>query len=104
MAALGIKNAEQMLELGKTRISRQKLSDKTGIALNRWWLEGGFQAYLGSLTLMLVGFTLFVILISQTKTEFIGYIFLVIAIYFVCNYEIGGPSKYYLTPFDPYST
>ena len=32
LAALGVKNAEQMLKLGKTRIGRQKLSDKTGIS------------------------------------------------------------------------
>jgi len=31
LAALGVKNAEQMLELGKTRIGRQRLSDKVGI-------------------------------------------------------------------------
>jgi hypothetical protein len=31
LAALGVKNAEQMLELGKTHIGRQKLSNKTGI-------------------------------------------------------------------------
>jgi replicative superfamily II helicase len=31
LTAIGVKNAEQMLELGKTPISRQKLSDKTGI-------------------------------------------------------------------------
>lgn len=31
LSAVGIKNAEQILELGKTDIGRQKLSDKTGI-------------------------------------------------------------------------
>jgi len=31
LAAEGVKNAKRMLELGKTQISRQRLSDKTGI-------------------------------------------------------------------------
>jgi hypothetical protein len=31
LASAGIKNAEQMLALGKTRASRQKLSEKTGV-------------------------------------------------------------------------
>jgi predicted flap endonuclease-1-like 5' DNA nuclease len=31
LSAIGIKNAEQMLEAGKTHVARQKLSEKTGI-------------------------------------------------------------------------
>jgi len=71
------------------------------IAINRWWLEAGFRAYLENLIIMVGGFTLFIILISKSKRASIGYIFLCVAVYFICNYEIGGPSKYYLTPFDP---
>ncbi|UCF59327.1 MAG: DUF4332 domain-containing protein [Candidatus Bathyarchaeota archaeon] len=33
LASLGIKNVKQMLEAGKTRVSRQNLSEKTGIPL-----------------------------------------------------------------------
>jgi hypothetical protein len=33
LSAVGVRNVEQMLELGKTRVGRQKLSDRTGIPL-----------------------------------------------------------------------
>jgi len=71
------------------------------IALNRWWLEGDFQAYLQNVVLMLGGFTVFIILISKSKFEVLGYVLFCVAVYFICNYEIGGPSKYYWTPLDP---
>ena len=71
------------------------------IAVNRWWTEGGFQAYIGNLVVMVGGFTLCIILVSKSKSEFVGYVIFFIAIYFICNYEIAGPSKFYLTPFDP---
>jgi replicative superfamily II helicase len=35
LVAIGVKNAEQMLELGKTPASRQELSDKTGIPVGK---------------------------------------------------------------------
>lgn len=71
------------------------------IALNRWWLEGGFETYLQNVVLMLVGFIVFIILFSKSKFEMIGYTFFCVAVYFIGNYEIGGPSKFYLTPLDP---
>ncbi len=71
------------------------------IAVNRWWTEGSFQAYMGNLVVMVGGFTLFIILVSKSKSELVGYVILSIAIYFICGYEIAGPSKFYLTPFDP---
>jgi len=71
------------------------------IALNRWWVEGGFEAYLQNLILMLVGFVAFVVLFSRSKVEMIGYVFLCVAVYFIGDFEIGGLSRLYLTPFDP---
>jgi hypothetical protein len=70
------------------------------IAINRWWRAEGDVAYVRNLAVMTVGFAVFSILASKSKTELLGLIFLCIAIYFISNYEIGGPSKYYLTPFD----
>ena len=60
------------------------------IALNRWWLSGGFGTYLQNLTLMLGGFTVFIILFSKSKIEMLGFVFLCIAVYFIGDYEIGG--------------
>ena len=75
------------------------------IAVNRWWFEEGnslsFLGYLENLIFMVLGFTLFTILASRSKLEAVGYVFFCVAVYFICNYEIGGQSKYYLTPFDP---
>lgn len=75
------------------------------IAVNRWWFEEGnaisFMGYLHNLTFMVLGFAFFTIFASKSKLEVIGYGFFCIALYFICNYEIGGYSKYYLTPFDP---
>ena len=75
------------------------------IAVNRWWFEhhhaGSFLGYVENLTLMVLGFAFFTILASRSKLEAVGYVFFCIAVYFICNYEISGPSKYYLTPFDP---
>lgn len=71
------------------------------IAINRWWLTAGFQAYMWNLVVMTGGFTVFTALASRSRTELVGYILLCVAVYSICNYEIGGPSKYYLTPFDP---
>jgi len=74
------------------------------IALNRWWVgEGvsGFQNYQKNLFVMVGGFTLFTILASRSKSELVGYFFFFVAVYYICNYEIGGLSKYSLTPFDP---
>jgi len=75
------------------------------IAVNRWWFEEGkpvtYLNYLYNLIFMVLGFAFFTILASRSKLEAVGYMFLCVAIYFICNYEIGGPSKYYLTPFDP---
>ena len=74
------------------------------IALNMWWVGEnwrGFQDYQKNLFVMVGGFTLFTILASRSKKDLVGYIFLCVAVYYVCNYEIGGPSKYSLTPFDP---
>ena len=75
------------------------------IALNRWWFNEsnliGYQNYITNLVFMIVGFIFFIILASKSKLEAIGYGFFCIAIFYICNYEIGGMSKYYLTPFDP---
>jgi len=74
------------------------------IAVNRWWFDHytlSFWGYVGNLIFMVLGFTFFTILASRSKLEAVGYVFFCVAIYFICNYEIGGPSKYYLTPFDP---
>jgi len=71
------------------------------IALNRWWLEGGFEGYLQNVVLMFVGFIVFIILVSKSWVEVVGYVFFCVAVFFICNYEIGGPSKFYLTPLDP---
>jgi len=71
------------------------------IAVNRWWVEGGYGAYLQNVVLMFVGFTVFIIFVSGSRVEIIGYVFFCAAVYFICNYEIGGPSKFYLTPLDP---
>lgn len=70
------------------------------IALNRWWTES-FDTYLQNLTVMTVGFLIFSLLASRSRLDFIGFIILSVAIYYTANYEIGGPSKMYLTPFDP---
>jgi hypothetical protein len=75
------------------------------IAVNRWWFEEDkpitFLIYLCNLFFMVLGFAFFTILASKSKLETVGFIFFCIAVYFICNYEIGGGSKYYLTPFDP---
>lgn len=71
------------------------------IALNRWWLEEAFRGYLLNLILMVVGFSLFTVLAAKTKLQAAGLACFCVAVYFICNYEIGGPSKYFLTPFDP---
>ena len=74
------------------------------IALNRWWVGvdwRGFQDYQKNLFVMVCGFTLFTILASRSKSELISYFFFYVAVYYVCNYEISGLSKYSLTPFDP---
>ena len=74
------------------------------IALNRWWVGkgvSGFQDYQKNLLVMVGGFTLFTILASRSKSEMVGYFLFCVAIYYICNYEIGGLSKYSLTPFDP---
>jgi len=74
------------------------------IAVNRWWFDHytvSFWGYLENLIFMVLGFTFFVILASRSKLEAVGYVFFCVAIYYICNYEIGGDSKYYLTPFDP---
>ena len=39
------------------------------IAINRWWLAGGFQDYMWNLVVMVVGFTIFIILASRSKTS-----------------------------------
>jgi len=77
------------------------LAMDASIALNRWWLAGGFETYVQSLVIMLCGFAVFVILFSRSKVEVLGYAFFCVAVYFIGNYEIGGPSKFYLTPLDP---
>lgn len=69
-----------------------------GIALNRWWLDGG---YLENLFWLTFGSVLFILLFSRNKRQILGLSLLAVAIYFVCDYEIGGPSKFYLSPFDP---
>lgn len=75
------------------------------IAVNRWWFEEdnslSFLGYLSNLIFMVLGFTFFIILASRSKLEAVGYLFFCVAIYFICNYEISGSSKFYLTPFDP---
>lgn len=71
------------------------------IALNRWWLGGGFEAYLQNVVLMVGGFVVFVVLFSESRFEMVGNVFLCVAVHFIGNYEIGGPSKLYLTPLDP---
>lgn len=74
------------------------------IAVNRWWFDShtlSFLGYLENLIFMVLGFAFFTILASRSKFEAVGYVFFCVAVYFICNYEIGGPSKYYLTPFDP---
>jgi len=71
------------------------------IAVNRWWVEGSYEAYLQNVALMLVGFIVFIIFVSRSRVEMFGYVFFCVAVYFICNYEIGGPSKLYLTPLDP---
>lgn len=73
---------------------------KGTIAVNRWWLAS-YDAYLENLSYMVIGFLLFAILASRSKLGFTGYLLLAIGIYFIVNYEVGGPSKMYLTPFDP---
>jgi hypothetical protein len=69
------------------------------IALNRWWTESS-TVYLQNLTVMTVGFLIFSLLMSRSRLDFIGFIILSVAIFYTTNYEIGGPSKMYLTPFD----
>ena len=74
------------------------------IAVNRWWFDHhtvSFWGYVENLIFMVLGFTFFTILASRSKLEAVGYVFFCVAVYYICNYEIGGPSKYYLTPFDP---
>jgi len=38
---------------------------------------------------------------SRSRVELVGYVLFCVAVYFICDYEVGGPSKYYLTPLDP---
>jgi hypothetical protein len=75
------------------------------IALNRWWFDEstlmGYNNYLLNLAQMIIGFVFFIIIASRSKLDAVGYGFFCVAIYYICNYEIGGLSKYYLTPFDP---
>jgi len=70
------------------------------IAVNRWWTIS-FEGYLQNIIVMTSGFILFSILAARSKLDFIGFIFLSIAIFYTANYEIGGPSKNFLTPYDP---
>ena len=70
------------------------------IAVNRWWTED-MGGYLDKLTAMTLGFFIFSMLVSRSRLDFLGFVILSISIFFTGNYEIGGPSKFYLTPFDP---
>ena len=70
------------------------------IALNRWWTDS-FDAYLQNLIVMTIGFLVFSLLASRSRLDFIGFLVLSVAIFYTVNYEIGGPSKFFLTPFDP---
>jgi len=70
------------------------------VAVNRWWVESD-QAYLENLSAMTLGFLLFSLLASRSRLDLVGFLALSVAIYYVLDYEIGGPSKMYLTPFDP---
>ncbi len=69
----------------------------SAIALNRWFFDG----YVINLVEMVVGFTVFTLLLSQNKRQMLGFALLATAIYYICDYEIGGLSMNYLTPFDP---
>ena len=70
------------------------------IAVNRWWTEGSYSNYVENLIYMVVGFVIFAILVARAKTEFLGLIMGAIAIYYIADYEIGGLSRDFLTPFD----
>ncbi len=69
------------------------------IAINRWWTESN-EAYLQNLTVMTFGFLVFSLLASRSRLDMLGLIIFSVAIFYIANYEIGGPSKLYLTPFD----
>ena len=70
------------------------------MAVNRWWTESP-QSYLENTVAMTLGFIVFSLLASRSRLDFIGFLVLGVAIYYLVNYEIGGPSKMYFTPFDP---
>ena len=67
------------------------------IALNRWWPEN----YIENLVIMSAGFTVFIVFSSKNKMQIFGFTILALAIFYVCDYEISGPSKLYLTALDP---
>ena len=70
------------------------------MAVNRWWIED-MAGYQQNIIAMVLGSLLFSLFASRSRLDFLGLVVLSVAIFFTANYEIGGPSKFYLTPFDP---